>query len=285
MKSVYALIIFSILNIAATNAQSKIVLIAGNKTHGPGEHEYVKTVRLLKVMLDKSGIKGLKTEVHFNGWPTDPTTLDDASLILFYADGSDDKEEHDPMITDDHWSVIKKQVSRGCGLAVLHYSTFAPQRFAAEFMQWVGGYFDYESGKPGASGSDAWYSAIKTETAIVTPVLSHPITRGLTEFPLHDEFYFKIHFPEESGRLKPALTANIPGVKGEQIVAWTIERKDGGRGFGFTGGHYYNNWENPAFRKFMLNALIWSANLPVPSNGVESRFYTDQEVAAALYHK
>ena len=32
----------------------KIVLIAGKKSHGPGLHEYLKSVKLLKVMLDES---------------------------------------------------------------------------------------------------------------------------------------------------------------------------------------------------------------------------------------
>ena len=31
--------------------------------------------------------------------------------------------------------------------------------------------------------------------------------------------------------------------------------KDGGRGFGFTGGHFHWNWGNDQFRKLMLNAI------------------------------
>ncbi len=264
----------------------KIVLIAGKKTHGPGEHEYLKSVRLLKVMLDNApNLKGIKTEMHFNGWPTDPLTLNDADVIVMYADGTDYKEESDPLFAGDHWGIIEKQMKRGCGLVVLHYSTFSPVKFSQQFMEWSGGFFDYESGKPGATGREAWYSDIKTETATVRPENSHPIAQGVPPFELHEEFYFKIHFQENDKRLKPVLKVSIPGVDREQTIAWAVERKDGGRGFGFTGGHFYNNWEVPNYRKLILNAIVWTAGVNVPAGGVESKSYTDQEVNNLLYGK
>ena len=54
-------------------------------------------------------------------------------------------------------------------------------------------------------------------------------------------------------------------------MAWAVERKDGGRGFGFTGGHFHDNWGNDDFRKTILNALVWVAKGDVPANGVESK--------------
>ena len=77
---------------AVTSAKpnKKIVLIAGKKSHPPAMHEYIKSVRLLKVMLDTaSNLKGVKTEVHYNGWPEDPSTLDDADVIMTISDGQD----------------------------------------------------------------------------------------------------------------------------------------------------------------------------------------------------
>ncbi len=44
---------FSAASSAADAARPReIVLVAGRKSHGPGVHEYHKSVRLLKVMLD-----------------------------------------------------------------------------------------------------------------------------------------------------------------------------------------------------------------------------------------
>jgi trehalose utilization protein len=56
--------------------------------------------------------------------------------------------------------------------------------------------------------------------------------------------------------------------KEKQHVAWATERDDGGRGFGFTGGHVHWNWADPNFRKLVLNAIVWCANVDVPKDGV-----------------
>ena len=56
----------------------KIVLIAGPlDSHPRDSHEYEKNVILLKHCLETSpNVKGVRVEVHFNGWPDDPRTLD-----------------------------------------------------------------------------------------------------------------------------------------------------------------------------------------------------------------
>jgi type 1 glutamine amidotransferase len=56
-----------------------------------------------------------------------------------------------------------------------------------------------------------------------------------------------------------------------ETMMWVFERPDGGRSFGFTGGHTHTNWGDPNQRKVVLNALLWIAKIEVPSNGVEDR--------------
>jgi hypothetical protein len=41
-----------------------------------------------------------------------------------------------------------------------------------------------------------------------------------------------------------------------QVVAWAVERNGGGRGFGYTGGHFHLNWANDTVRKMVLNAFM-----------------------------
>jgi len=60
---------------------------------------------------------------------------------------------------------------------------------------------------------------------------------------------------------------------------WALERPDGGRGVGFTGGHFHRNWKDDNFRKVVLNALLWICKADVPANGVESSV-SDDEIAA-----
>src|SRR5437588_12114267 len=65
--------------------------------------------------------------------------------------------------------------------------------------------------------------------------------------------------------------AHIVEAKGrDEVLAWAVERPDGGRGFGFTGGHFHKNWGNDDFRKLFLNAMLWLAKVEVPSGGVQS---------------
>jgi putative membrane-bound dehydrogenase-like protein len=56
--------------------------------------------------------------------------------------------------------------------------------------------------------------------------------------------------------------------KEPQHVAWASERPNGGRGFGFTGGHNHWNWGDPNYRKLVLNAIVWAAHGEVPKNGI-----------------
>jgi len=56
---------------------------------------------------------------------------------------------------------------------------------------------------------------------------------------------------------------------------WAYERLGGGRGVGFTGGHFHMNLGDDNFRKLVLNALVWTAKGDVPTNGVESHVTHD----------
>ena len=65
--------------------------------------------------------------------------------------------------------------------------------------------------------------------------------------------------------------AHIQAAKGRpEAMMWAAGTPDGGRGFGFTGGHFHDNWGNSPFRKLVLNAIVWLAKVDVPANGVES---------------
>ena len=63
-------------------------------------------------------------------------------------------------------------------------------------------------------------------------------------------------------------------------MAWAVERDDGGRGFGFTGGHFHWNWSDPNFRKLVLNAIAWCAKVNVPPGGVPDKPKTMTEMEA-----
>jgi type 1 glutamine amidotransferase len=67
-----------------------------------------------------------------------------------------------------------------------------------------------------------------------------------------------------------------------QHMAWVTERQDGGRGFGFTGGHYHKNWGNQNVRKLVLNGIAWTARITVPKQGVPGSVISGTQLAANL---
>jgi len=254
---------------AADAKPKKVVLIAGTKSHGPGHHEYEQGARLLAYCLEHSpnGPK-LNVEVHTDGWPKDEKTLDDADTILLFCDGSDHDERAHPILHGDRLAKLGRLMKQGRGLVALHYTIFVPnEKGGQQFLEWLGGYFDYQSG-PAANG---WFSKIATHATRPTAgAPDHPICRGLTPFDLNEEYYYNLRFRPDDKRLTPILLTDIPGEAKPQVVAYAVERADGGRGFGFSGGHFHSNWQVPNFRKMVLNAIVWSAGLDVPAGGVES---------------
>src|SRR5262249_58281008 len=82
-------------------AVKKVILIAGAKSHGPGEHEYEKGVRLLQHCLDTApNLRGFQAEVYLDGWPPDEQDFQGAATVLLFSDGSDRKEEAHPLLRE-----------------------------------------------------------------------------------------------------------------------------------------------------------------------------------------
>jgi hypothetical protein len=42
-----------------------------------------------------------------------------------------------------------------------------------------------------------------------------------------------------------------------EAMMWAVERPDGGRGFGFTGGHFHDNWANDDLRSHYLSNRVY----------------------------
>ncbi len=259
--------------LSAQGADKKIVLIAGGPSHGPGEHEFRAGCLLLKNCLD--AVPGVASVVYSNGWPDKAEAFNGAAAIFIYSDGGDGH----PAIQGQRLKVLGELMDKGVGLGCAHYAVEVPkEKGGLELLRWIGGYFE------------TFWSVNPHWSASFTNFPKHPITRGVKPFTIRDEWYYHMRFPEGMKQVIPILTAippdstrGTPGAvdlhganpevqkhKGEpEHVMWAVERPDGGRGFGFTGGHFHNNWENEDFRKIVLNAILWSAKVDVPRNGVE----------------
>ena len=106
------------------------------------------------------------------------------------------------------------------------------------------------------------------EVPLTRAAPGHDISRGWNSFDSKDEWYYRIRFRPDDQRVVPILTTMLPkDAPNRETVAWAVQRPDGGRGFGFTGGHYHKNWGIDGQRRLVVNAILWVAKVPVPKNG------------------
>ena len=263
---------------------TKLLLIAGRQSHGPGVHEHRAGMLLLAQCLE--AVPGLEVDVHDEGWLSSDDAFDGASAVAIFADGG----ARHPLLEADHLATISTLADeRSLGLGLMHYAVELPEGDGAERVDsWIGGHY-----RDQVSCNPIWEGRIER-------LPEHPVTRGVSPFATTDEWYFNIQFddspangsgsPEPAGRVIPILVAtpsetvrqgpyvyphgpysHILAASGRrETLMWVFERYDGGRGLGLTGGHFHANWATDAFRMAVLNALVWIAGVEVPVDGVSS---------------
>jgi type 1 glutamine amidotransferase len=242
--------------VAPAAPPAKIVLVAGKPSHGHGEHEFNAGCMLLAKCLRQN--PGVDPIVVQGGWPADDSVFNGASAIVLYMDGG----ENHPLLADDRLAALGKLIERGVGLACLHYAVEVPgDHGGMELLDWIGGFYRRPYSQNPVSEVDLTQATAK-----------HPISRGWDSFHSTDEWYYRIVFRKDGNkddkRMTPILTAMLPKDKPQQeTVAWAIQREDGGRGFGFTGGHYHRNWGLEDQRRMVVNAILWTAKLDIPAEG------------------
>lgn len=279
-----AVSVVSTLQAVTPDGKHKLVLIAGKPSHPPGMHEFRAGTILLEKCL--KNVSNLVVDRHEMGWVSDEKAFDDADAVVIYADGG---AKH-PAVVDGHLETLRKLIAKGVGFGCMHYGVeVVADQAGKEFQEWLGGHYENA------------YSCNPIWDASYTELPKHPVTRGVQPFTTKDEWYFHMRFrpafdhgakAAEDGAAKfvPILAAtpsdatrdgpyvypkgpypHIQAEKGSpETMMWTIERADGGRGFGFTGGHFHDNWGNDNARKVVLNALLWVTKVEVPDHGVES---------------
>jgi Trehalose utilisation len=283
----------------ARGADKRIVLIAGKPSHPPGMHEFRAGCLLFQKAL--ASIPGITVQVYDMGWPAkvvngerveDSSALEKADAVLIYADGA----KNHPAIQGDHMKVLASLAARGVGLGFAHYGVEVPTGAPGDAMfSWIGGFYETQF-----SVNPMWKPTFDK-------LPSHPVTRGVKPFATHDEWYFNIRWTSDAAmkaRITPILVATpsddvrkgpyvspkgpYPHVVADsgkaETMMWVTERADGGRGFGFTGGHTHSTWGDANQRKVLLNALLWIAKVDVPARGVEDGI-TEADLAANLDDK
>jgi type 1 glutamine amidotransferase len=267
----------------APRANKKIVFLTGRQSHGWGGHSYTADCKLLAGMLNDK-VPGVRAVVISGGWPKDVSLLDGAAAIVIACDGNG---VLGPL---DNYKTLDALARKGVGIGFIHYALDVGDKEMGRYLiDWIGGYYEQHW-----SVNPFWTADFKT-------LPDHPVARGVEPFKIADEFYYHMRFREGMKAVTPILSAvppdstrkgrdgphsGNPAVRSRmgmaEHVAWAAEREDGGRGFGFTGGHIHWNYGHDQLRKVLLNAVCWIAKIDVPPGGVQTATPTAEQIEANL---
>ena len=155
-------------------------------------------------------------------------------------------------ITDDAKSDFVNRLKEGKGLVVLHHAIASYQEWP-EYWKIVGARYYL---KPMVvDGVEKRRSAFKHDMQFKVHVAdpSHPVTRGVSDFDLHDETYKWFDVVPDS---HPLLTTDEP--ESNRIIAWT-RTYENARVVYLQSGHDHFAYENPNYQRLLKQAIRWTA--------------------------
>ena len=222
----------SVSRIASSTAEPlkplNILLVAGKKDHGPGEHDYPAWLHMWSNLMSAADQTTLTTAME---WPTEEQ-LQSADTLVFFQKGR---------WTAERAVAIDRHLAKGGGLVYIHWGIEAG-RDAPLFAQRIGLASNSATTKYRHGDVELLFQA------------THEITRNFEKFELHDESYWNLH--GDSKRIQLLGTAVEDGEVHPQF--WTME-SNGGRVFVSIPGHYSSTFDDPLYRVLLLRGIAWSS--------------------------
>ncbi len=224
----------------------KVLFIGKKPDHPFATHMYLHTGGMLAECLKLSG--NIETVVS-DGWPERAGDLDGVRTIVLYMTPAAEF-----LLDGPHRAEFEAMMKRGAGLVTLHWASSVHQanldRLGEKWMEYLGG---------------TWVSNVGLHTGdspLRQLAPQHPISRGWEVYEIHDEYYLNPTIGEGATPILQVMARDKP-----VVVGWAFERRDGGRSFGTTLGHYYRNFQREPFRRMIVNSILWSAKVDVPEQG------------------
>jgi type 1 glutamine amidotransferase len=215
-----------------------IVLAAGQKDHGKGEHDYPAWQKAWGELFRQG--KDVEVSTAWE-WPA-KEQFDRGDVIVFYQHGD---------WTPQRAADVDAFLARGGGLVYIHWAVDG-RADAAGFAQRMG---------MAAPGSNIKYRHGPLDLKFNTGA-KHPITRNFERAKFVDESYWKL-----TGSLPKERILATQDEDGEpQPLFWTVEHGGGekpGRVFVSIPGHYSWTFDDPLYRVILLRGIAWTAKEPV----------------------
>jgi len=251
-----ALVLFFVLTVQTLAADKpRRLLIVDQKSdgHPPLTHEFVPGAKVLAELLKAYPDVSVTISHADDPWTEGPKLLDQSDgLVMFLSEGSRWMQTN-----ETRWNAIKRLAARGGGFTALHWSV------GAKDEKFIDGQLAVMGATRGGPIGRRKYVVSQGDYKRVDP--KHPILSGVADFTAYDEHYYNL---ERLPGIQPLLTVNIENK--DEMVAWAWQRLDGGRSFGFVGLHFHANWQLPVYRRFVVQGVLWSLNLPIPTDGVKT---------------
>ena len=234
-------------------AESKRLLIVGQGPdgHPPTTHEFMAGANVLAELLKSQKNLQITVVNADEPWADGPKLIDAADGIAMFVTQGAQWMQTDPQ----RHAALKRLAARGGAIVALHWSV------GAKDAKYIQGQLDLLGATRG--GPQRKYLVLSTELKRVVP--NHPILHGVSDIKVHDEIYYAL---DRVPGIQPLFTSHIEGK--DEMAAWSWERPDGGRSFGFVGLHFHANWQLQEYRRFVVQGMLWSLKLPIPPGGVST---------------
>src|SRR5579884_1979822 len=171
---------------ALAGPKKRLLLVGGGPDgHPPTTHEYMAGLRVLARCLEPVPDLEVTTVRADGAWKEGPELLDRADgVVLFLAEGAK-WADADPA----RQQALRRLAARGGGLTALHWAIGTREAGPiADFVKLFGGCH---------GGPDRKYREFEAAVEVADP--SHPITAGIRDFRVQDEFYYRLKFVEPAG--------------------------------------------------------------------------------------
>jgi putative heme-binding domain-containing protein len=215
----------------------RVLLVAGPKDHGPGEHDYPAWQKSWEPLLKQA--PGVEVATAF-GRP-EAAQWENADLAVFYCWGPQ-------FWGPELYKHLDPFLARGGGLVVLHSAVIPDDNGAPLLADRIG---------------LAYPTTIKfrhgpMDLKVAAGGEADAIMRGLAKVHLVDESYW----PHVGDAARARVLATTPEEGAERPMAWTLERGKG-RVFATILGHYSWTFDDPLARALILRGMAWAAGQPV----------------------
>jgi type 1 glutamine amidotransferase len=223
---------------ADTAAPLRIFIRATPKTHGPGAHDYPRFLDDWKKLLNERGAT-------CDGALRPPTEAELAKtdvLLLYASDGTN--------LGAEDRARLESFLKRGGGLVSLH------DTICGTNTEWFAGL----AGGAKQHGEMNWKTGpMKLEFKD----RSHPIVKGMADFEMDDELFFKLHLAPDVHVLATAQRTPDEAVPQLWIYEKTLPEGKPYRAVVSLQGHWYVRFGEKKYRDILLRGIAWAGQRPV----------------------